>query len=282
MTEFELKKTRDFGDIITDTFTYIRLNFKSYGLALLYYVIPALLLGAIVFGSAYGEILSPAIAGDAAVNPDEIVGWFGKFMIGMCLMLLSTGLLTTITFMHIRLKNQGQQDIKPQDLLERVIPNILGLMALYIIIGVATIIGFFVFILPGIYLAIRLSLSFPIYIIEDVSIGEAINRSWELISGYWWFTFGLMFVMGIIAYMISSVITVPIMIIVGISSFAGSDPDSIATVISIMYGLIVSISIIFNIVPLLSYSLHYFNLVERKEGSGLRARIEMLGNTESE
>lgn len=282
MTDFELKKIRDFGGIISDTFTYVRLHYKTYGLAVLYYVLPILILAAIIIGVGYADFFTEAIQSRSDEPPiEETLGFLGQIFFGLLLLGVSMGMLSLVTFTHLKLTRDGASDITAHQLTQNAVSKLFGLLAIYLVTGIAVAIGFFIFILPGIFIAMRLLLAPSIYIIEDISVGDALSRSWELVEDYWWFTFGLFIVMIIIGYLISTSLTVPMMIIGMFAAFAGSaDGGSIGTIVGIMYGLIIAISYVFQMIPLLSYSLHYFNLVERKEGSGLRARIETLDNVD--
>lgn len=46
--------------------------------------------------------------------------------------------------------------------------------------------GLLFFLIPGIYLSIRLSFIYYALIIENRSTFDAFNRSWQLTKGYWW------------------------------------------------------------------------------------------------
>ena len=60
------------------------------------------------------------------------------------------------------------------------------------------IIGFVLLIVPGIIVAMRLSLTYYIIIDKNMSSWQAIKESWELTRGYSWKIFGLSILSGII------------------------------------------------------------------------------------
>ena len=64
----------------------------------------------------------------------------------------------------------------------RLLPSLLVLF-LYVII---VIVGFLIFIIPGIYLAIRYSLSWPVAVLENKRGFNAFKRSKELTTGCFW------------------------------------------------------------------------------------------------
>ncbi len=277
--KIELQKVRDMGDLITDTFSYIRIHIRSYGLSILYFMVPLLLVSSIIVGSSYGNIIGAALSEDPqmAQSEAELISSSLGFFAGLILTLIAVGMLMVITYNHVRLLSQGKEDIKPGDLISNVFIKIVGLVALNFIYFILVFLASLFFIIPGIYVAIRLSLSTAIYIIEDIDIIEAMKRSWDLVEGHWWLTFGILIVMSIITNIISSVFTVPILIVSIFMGVAGAEGGSnLSFIIGILYSLSLTISTIFTAIPLLTNALHYYNLRERKEGGSLRDRIEQL------
>lgn len=57
------------------------------------------------------------------------------------------------------------------------------------LVGFLTILWFIFFILPGIYIAVKLSYTFYAIIDEDLWPIEAMKRSWEITNDNWWLVF---------------------------------------------------------------------------------------------
>jgi hypothetical protein len=75
--------------------------------------------------------------------------------------------------------------------------------------------GLFAFIVPGIYLAVRLSLAVPAAVLEDLGPSEALRRSWELTRGDFWRVLGLMALILALTALVEAVIEVPTVGIAG-------------------------------------------------------------------
>ena len=71
MSTFQLRKTRDFGQIITDTFTYLRVHFKSLGKALFIFVFPILLISGVLISSSFVSMFDFAdVTSNHPLNPE--------------------------------------------------------------------------------------------------------------------------------------------------------------------------------------------------------------------
>lgn len=278
MDNLQLQKPRDFGDLITDTFTYLRIHFKTLGLGLVYFVLPVTLLGSILMGSGFYYI-SDMTADPASANAMDSFSFFFRFFGGTLLVMLSSSVLLAVTYTHMRYTLQEISVDGPGMLAANIIPKTFGVLALTIINGFLSFLAALLFIFPGIYVAIKLYLSPAAFLIQNQTIGGAINRSWELVKDYWWLTFGFAIVIGIIAYIASSVLSLPIFIIGMLSGLLGGSGDSAGILgagIAVFYSLSMIFSILFSVIPAVANGLHLLNLTERKEGSGLRSRIDEL------
>jgi hypothetical protein len=165
-----------------------------------------------------------------------------------------------------------------------VVAIIIGAMLMQggVALGVIAFVAMFT---AFIYLAITLSLIFPIRTFEKIGFFESLSRAFFLIYGKWWSTFGLMMITSIIAGIMSLLFFIPILIIQGVaglhntdvSSFDESPGTSMALTIQILYTFYFLFNFIGQALPLLAAMFQYFNLVERKEARGLMSRIDSFG-----
>ena len=75
-----------------------------------------------------------------------------------------------------------------------------------LLLTLLTTIGYFLFVLPGIYLSIAWILAMPALLLERKSGFKALGRSNDLISDSWWRTFGILIVIGIFTAIFGGVI----------------------------------------------------------------------------
>lgn len=277
MNNLTLRQSRDFGDVISATFSYLRIHFKSLGKGLLLFSLPVVVLAVALIGTAFRSVLSAQIqSGDTA----QFVTFSSQMFTGMMVFMVSFVVISMIVLKHMELIDRGEEDIDMSMLLEDFARNFFGLIGLFIVIGTATFIGALALIIPGIYIAIKLSLAPAIFIIEGEDFGEALGKSWSITSNYWWHTFGVNFVVSLIVNAISYVVMIPLYILAFamLASGGNPDPETFAFIFSIGYALFLIITAILYFVPIISQGLVYFNLDERKSGRGLAAKIDSLGS----
>jgi hypothetical protein len=129
-----------------------------------------------------------------------------------------------------------------------------------VLVGLATIAGFILLVIPGIYIGVRLAVSVEALVVEGRRGTQAMGRSWELVGGHWWHAFGALVVAGLLTGVVNAVITSPF----GNTSWlVQAVAAAIATVITLPYGVLVGV-------------LLYLDLRARKENLNLeRLRTDL-------
>lgn len=286
---FLLYKKRDFGQKINVTIEYIRYNFGPLMKMILIIVIPMGILSSLTFGnyfSSLGDFANPE-ASDA-----ERIGVMGQMGVTYLLMfgagIVTYALLVAAIYNYIKTKNENP-DVDYMEVLRDSFKFVPGLIGIMIIVSFASFIGFFIFILPGIYLGVVMSLAVPIYLFEQDGIGNALGKSFKLIREKWWSTFGLMFVTTIIASIASYVFAIPTYAIMfgemfsNMEKMESGDPTAIFDMFSswtATIGMAISMmgSYLCYSIPIVALAFQYFNLSERIEGRGLKSQIEDFEN----
>lgn len=127
------------------------------------------------------------------------------------------------------------------------------------------------------YCGVMFSLSPAIVAYEGINGLEALSRARFLIKDKWWSTFGLIMIITIINSFVSMIFGAPAMIVTFMKVLkVGGDISSnlpliITTVISTVGQVVVSS------LTYVAISFQYFNLVEKREGNGLKILIEGIG-----
>jgi Membrane domain of glycerophosphoryl diester phosphodiesterase len=70
-------------------------------------------------------------------------------------------------------------------------------------------IGLIVFIVPGIYLAVRWTFAAQAVLLDKVRGAAALQRSSELTTGHWWRVFGVLLLAGLVAVVVTAVVGLP-------------------------------------------------------------------------
>lgn len=112
------------------------------------------------------------------------------------------------------------------------------------------------------YINIRWSLVVPAIMVEDLGPREGLRRSWQLIGGYWWRTFGLTLLLSILTAVIAGG---PSAVVLGLFAAFFRNLDPVA--LSLVSGIVtVIISLFIFPLQLITITLLYFDLRVRKEG----------------
>lgn len=285
-SNIQLYKMRDFGAKINATIEYIRQNIGPLLKLMLLIVLPMGLIASILFSNIYGS-LGEMTAVQQGGDPNAALGMVGSLMTNYTLMFLMTSitgaLLISAIYTYMKLNNE-EREARPtvMEVYKKILPKLPMLLVLMILISVISFFGFMLFIIPGVYLMITLSLAIPIFLFEEKGIGNAFNKSFKLIKGKWWSTFGLLFVTGIIAGIVSYVFAIPFYFLTVGEMFttvdADADPEAVFAIFTNWYTIIgMAIMMIGSyltyMIPSIALAFQYFNLSERIEGTGIRNQI---------
>ncbi|MCD6556373.1 MAG: glycerophosphoryl diester phosphodiesterase membrane domain-containing protein [Bacteroidales bacterium] len=198
-------KQKDFGQLISAPFIFFGKEFKPLITGLLVFIGPFILTEYVLtnlFHFQSAESISAQLQNLGNGN------FTGTLFIMLLISFFQNVMLYTYISAYIKtLSQEGFGNVEIQQVwseMKRVYwPNTGGLFLGSIII----VIGLFLIILPGIYLAVALYPLFAIIIFENKGAVQSISRSLELIKGNWWLAFGLLIIMGIILISLVAVLT---------------------------------------------------------------------------
>lgn len=313
----DLHRQRDFSAKVSMTFEFVKRNFKSLIRALLTIAGPPLLIGSIFISGIYGKFISTAFS--AGSNPQGADALFENYFLSLGfwlqliggLLFMYSGIAVTIAVVYNFIKEYEARTTGPiptaavWDRVVKSFPMFLGtmilltllLVAAYAVFGllafmlgaavpvlmVFVMIGLFVFM---IYVSINLTFVFFIRSYENSGFFDAVRRSFTLIKGKWWSTFGLLLVMSIIQSSMASVFFVPWYINLFIQALHSTEsglqePSFIANLFNQLFLMLYFLSsYLLYALPLIAIAFQYFNLVELKEAKGLLSKLETLGQSQ--
>ena len=278
------KKQRELGEILSVTFKFLRQNFKPAGKIYLKIVGPVFLL--LIAAVTY---YSWATVGTSVFETSGING--SDFLVAMGLMLLAYLLFIstmTGTIYHIILSyinNQGE--IISSDVSKGMKADFGKLLVLTLISWILIFAGTLLFILPGIYVTVPLSLATAILVFQREGVMESISSCFQLVKDNWWMTFATLLCLGIIVYLISFVFQLPALIYFFFKAFTAAAEHSSSNVGEIFGPGYIIINAITSTLQYLIYSITpigvafiYFNLNEKKNFTGTYETIQNLGNND--
>jgi hypothetical protein len=287
-TNLELSKTRDFGEIISDTFLFVRENFKPllkcFFIFCGFFMLASFAVNTLQQSKMIGMMNSITMDPNSYNSPTGTAGMFSKFfgveyMLTMLFIFLEIAAITVTVISYLTLyKSKGNIAPTPEEVWGYFKFHYFKIFGSMIVIGVIIGVATVCCVIPGIYLYPILSLILPIMIVENTGLGYAFSQSFRLIKDNWWSTFGALFVITVVVYVLMLVVIIPASLFTVGSMFlhAGSGIHISLTAIIITTFLSV-ICHVFYILPLVTLSLCYFNLTEIKDATGLMGKIDQLG-----
>ncbi|MCG8603842.1 hypothetical protein MJD09_02445 [bacterium] len=269
--KIEFRQTRDFSEIINASFAFIRQNFKKLTKCILFIVGPLMLAYGVVAGLSGPQMLM-----------STALGLGSYYTSSMVLFLIAAVLLSAVVYHYIVLYMDRDIDaFDIEDVWQGVKKDFFKILVCLIGVGLASFFGAFLCLLPGVYLYVALSLTLIALVRERLPIGRAFSRSFELISGYWWFTFGLIVVVVIIQGFLSMIFYIPQYTLTILTAIHANEGSSLTA--GYRYGFIVTSLLasfgyyMFYSIPVITLAFHYSNLVERKEAKGLSMKVDEMG-----
>lgn len=283
----QFRKQRELGEILNDTFAFIREEWRTLFGLIFRLAGPALLL--VVAAYVYYMQTTLGSIGGLGANPYmDSPEMFGMSLILAVLVLLIAAVVyysllygTVLSYIKSYIINNGNVDV--QQVKDQTRKDFWSLTGLNFLNGIIIVFGAILCFFPGIYLGIVLATSFSILMFERKAPTDAISASFNLIKGEWWITFATLLVMGILYYLILIIFQIPQYIYFFIQGLTmsqeiGSDPTQM---FDWVYVALSSIGVIAQYLLqtflVISTAFVYFNLNEKKNFTGTLEQIDSIG-----
>lgn len=288
--QIEFYKKRQFGEKLNATFTFIRENAWPYLKVQLMIAGPILLIANILVNKYALSMVD--FGGEISAN--FFINMFQMYGLLLLIGLVTTTLMPAVTYGYMTsYKGAAPNDISVANVTNGFASRFFNILGLNILAYIVTIIAMIFLVLPGIFVAVVLSLGSAIIVFEGSNPIDAFGRAFTLIRGKWWSTFGLLVVMSIIGYVITLFFGLPRTIVLGIDLFTSLDATGGIEGIEMENSTDQVLNVVFSVFEsfgsILSYSLiymalafQYFNLVERRESRGLVSKIEQMDTATEE
>jgi len=283
LSKTEFKKRRDFGQIINDTFTFIRQNFRS--LMATYFIF----CGIFVLGGMLSMLLQQyktvnmfnTVDLNSGPRNISFTDRFGfEYLLAILFSLASYAGTVVAILSYIAIYIQkGNQTPTTDEVWGYFKYYFLKVFGSSLLLSLMVGVGFLFCLLPGLWLIPFVSVVFPIMIMENGTLGYSFNRSFKLVKDNFWLTFGTLIVVYIIVYACMTIVILPTTLLSMIGLFAHKKPE-MSLIFTMLSTVLQYLCQVFTIIPMVTVCLIYFNLLEEKENTGLMERISNFGNTE--
>jgi hypothetical protein len=148
----------------------------------------------------------------------------------------------------------------------------LPLIVAYIVMVIILVPAFIALIIPGIWISVKLSMTFPALVCEKAGPFKSIGRSWELTKDNWWRVFGTLLVVFILMF----VITLALGGVLGAVLLSSDSMGELAfAVLTTLIGLLIA-AITYPLIAAV-VTVMYYDLRVRNEGFDLQLLARGVG-----
>ena len=287
-SNIELAKPRDFGEIINDTFTFVKQNFKP--LLKYFFIFSGFFLVASAATSVLNQVNMYRAVNNFNPNSFDNDSPFSRafavftpvYFLNMLFLVLTYVSITVMVLSYMAIYKQNRNIVpSTEEMWGYIKYYFLKVLGSSIVLSIIVVLGCVFCLIPGIYLYPIMALVLPIMVIENSSFNYAFNQSFRLIKDNWWVTFGVLVVIFIVLYVASMVVLIPASLLtMGSLFFHFTKGTSVSVTAAIITALLQTVVHVFHILSIVAACMCYFSLTENKEGTGLMERISQFGNTE--
>lgn len=287
--KIQLFKQRSFGEKFNVTFDFLKENFGPLFKIIMLVEAPMILIISVVYTIFLMDALSMSQNTGASIDPVNINSFMSSYAIMSVLGVIVSTTFFALVFRYMRLyQTQAPSTIKVKTLLPTLFRDSAMIFGVYILFGIVVVIGFFFFLIPGLYLAVAFSMAFSIVIFEDENAFQAMSKSISLSRGKWWSTFGLLFVTFLIQMVLAMLFSIPMYSVLIVQAISIQDQTQVFEEPSQLaiagQSLLMAISylglFLTNTIGAIAISFQYFNLREKQESVGLMKEIDDLNDDE--
>ena len=288
----EFRKQRDFSSILSDTFGFIRNEFKPFMKAIFNIAGPAILvfmLSLTAYNYVAGDMFNFSSFGEPSFNSGNIfvvlIAVLSYLISGVAAYILSVS--SALYYIKSYVDNKGETNLT--EIKKNVYKSFWSFLGMSFLKGITLIIATMLCFLPVLYAMVPMAVLFSIYVFETRSSAtDAYSKSFNLVNVDFWTAFGSFIVLGIIYYLLGLIFSVPTIIYTLLSSgvFSGEiDPADISSfsadpIIIFLNVLNTFFQFLLNIILVVGGAVIYFHLHEKTTFTGTYDRISEIGKIE--
>jgi len=292
-------KQRPFGEVLNTTLEFARQNWLPLWKFVTLLVLPFVLFQAVGFGGLMDENISRLGSG---TSNEVLIRYVVNYLLTIIAAIIGSTIVWSTVFALVKVYYDRGGTLKDLQFAELKKPLKRSLWRVIVCFVTLTIIMLVlssllftaVFVTPWtllitiplmIWLLNPLSMAIPVYLFEDVSVWRAIGRGYRQGMRHWWKLFGVIIVLTVLVYIVSSFVSTPWYILIMLKSMLSTENDSTYAfvhapwyVILTYLGSVVTAyvsNLLAAIMPIgLSYL--YADMVEQDEGRSLKTEIEQF------
>lgn len=266
--EIQFRKKREIGDILSDSFQFIKQEYKPISSLIITYVLPFLILYGIAQVYLQIKVIGNIDLTDQEALLNNFIPIYGNIFLFSLFGIFVQSLLfgTYYSYIEVYVK-KGKGNFELDEIKDNLFSNSLLALGAGLVVFIITVFGVIMCILPGIYFANTYSLVVMIVVFEKKGLGNALTRSWDLVKSQWWNTFLLNLISLIFIWVVGFILSIPSTIAGITSTLLG--PQEISSIdypdwFWVLTGISTIITSLLWFIPATFLAMQYFNLDERQ------------------
>ena len=288
----EFRKQRDFSSILSDTFGFIRNEFKPFIRTLFNIAGPAIIvfmLSLAAYNYVAGDLFNLSSLNRPSFNSANVFVTIIVVIIYFISAIAAYILTASTTLFYIKSYVDHKGSIDPSEIKSNVLKSFWSFFGLSFLKGITLVIAMALCFLPVLYAMIPMAIVFSVYVFEPKrSTSDAFSQSFKLANADFWTAFGVFIVLGIIYYLLSLIFAIPSVIYALVSTgiFSGEiDPSNLNSfsadpVVIILNVINTFFQFLLNIILMVAGAVIYFHLHEKVNFTGTYNRISEIGKSE--
>ena len=269
--EIEFRKSREVSFVLSDSFQFLKQEYKTIIRLTSIYILPFLILYAVANVYFQRDIIWKLDIADNEKLIEQLKPHYLRFFIVALFEVFVQSMMIAVYYSFIEVyvkKGKGNFDFS--EVSQLLFSNGSLIITASIAFFVIVCFGLILCVVPGIFFANLLSLSFICLIMEKNGVGNALTRSSNLVRSQWWNTFLVNIVGLIIVYAANWLITIIFnafglnIDIFGKENRMNEYPDWFLYVT----GIKIVLASLFYLIPYTFLAFQYFSLDEQSKSAG--------------
>ncbi|WP_179352006.1 hypothetical protein [Winogradskyella vidalii] len=289
----EFRKERDFSSILSDTFGFIRNEFKPFIKTIFNIAGPAIIIfmtTLAAYNYVSGDMFNFSTFGQPDYSSSNIILVAVTAICYLIAAIVAYIFSVSAALFYIKDYVEHKGVVDPIAVKNNVHQSFWSFFGLSFLKGITIIIATMLCVLPVLYAMVPMAIVFSIYVFQPkMSTSDAFSQSFKLVNIDFWTAFGAFIVFGIIYYILGMVFSVPTVIYTLISTgiFSGEvDPVQIGAfsqdpILIFLNVLNTFFQFLLNLILVVAGAMIYFHLHEKTHYTGTYDRINEIGNTEN-
>jgi hypothetical protein len=268
MEKMKIKQQRDIGDLIQDAFILLYKNARPLWYNVFLYILPLFLLTGVISGFWSYDLKMMMEKYGKDMQPDELVPFFNEFQdkllnlnyLGMIVAnMICSGLLAAVVYNFIH-QYAENEEVHAEDVRSAGLSDSGWMIGFSLISSWMIGLGLMFFLIPGVYIALWVSVLGMVAVVERKTFGESLTRCREILTNHWLETLLLLFVCWIIQLVLNTLLAgIARVLILPLQGIWG------AKIFLVMETVLSSgVSAIIGCVQLVMLGLYYYSLTNKE------------------